>query len=477
MKSIRNKLFVQIGLLITLLMALLIILNSFFLAPFYMYQQKNRMIESFELVNALSEEQLKGDGEDLYQIEGNQDLDLLLTDQDEKVVYASAAYNNDKRITGQKRPAPNTGVLPPEIVKLSTTPVNDQLTFIQVIDPFFKIESLLLEGVLDGGMTIELRIPIQSIQTSIDLTNQILIYFGMTFFVLSMVFAYVLSNTFTKPILSMNAAAKKMQALDFTSICKVTSKDELGELAENINQMSATLSSTIHALHEKDEKRRTLLNNVSHELKTPLTLMQGYGVALQKNVVKNPEKTAFYCDVIIDETQKMSQLVEALLDIDQIELDQTMMQKRHFEINGFVAEVFKKFEHVMDSKGIQHECHLIEATEILCDPLMTERVLKNYLSNAINYVNGGKELSLKLMARDQVVRVEVYNTCDPLGREDMEKIWESFYKLDPSRSRALGGHGLGLSIVKAIQTSHNQGFGVYNQGDGVCFWFEVACYQ
>jgi signal transduction histidine kinase len=479
MKSIRNKFFLQIGMLTTALILLIMIANTLLVEPYYLHQQRAQMLDYFDAIKENFQDG-SSDAETnvLSQIESEGNMDILIQTSEENTLYASANYINAPRT--QNRPSDRQAqaglpqVAPVHQQLLSTEDVDGNLVFTRVREANFGIENLILTGTLDNGNSVEIRTPLQYMQASIDMANQVLLIVGAGFIFISMIFAYLLSNSFTKPILAISKTAERMQSLDFDTHCDVSSQDELGQLATNINHMSDTLSETIEALHIRDEKRRTLLNNVSHELKTPLTLMQGYATALQRNILKNPEKTAFYTEVIIDETEKISLLVETLLDIDQLEVDKARLVARSFEINGFIREIFNKFEPLMQDDDLNYQLALGEDIPVVCDPILTERVLKNLLSNALRYMGPKKVLQLSVKPMAKSVRVEVINSSEPVPEQELEKLWESFYKMDKARTRELGGHGLGLSIVKAIQEAHGQAYGARNVTEGLCFWFEIA---
>jgi len=483
MKSIRSKLFLQIGVLITVMIGLLMLVNTWLAEPYYMYTQKEQLIQYYDKIKNM--EDLTSDEATSYfnKIEQSYGVEILILNH-EKVLYASEGYKNDDRVSGiySGSPSRDIGVQGPDSILQGQLPrlsieeldvLDDGAILNKTREENFGIENLLLTNELVSSEVIELRVTLQYIQTAIETINEILVFTGGLFIIFSMVFAYLLSAGFTKPILSMNKATKKMQNLDFEVHCEVTSDDELGQLSANINHMSDVLSQTIETLHLRDEKRRQLLNNVSHELKTPLTLMQGYAVALKRSVVTAPEKTDFYTEVIIDETVKMNRLVESLLDIDQLETDKRHLNVRSFDINPFVKENVQKFESIMEEQGISYQVDYGEGVKIQCDPDLTEQVIKNLLSNAILHIDEPKTLTIRTQVGAESVRVSISNSCQPIDPDELKQLWDRFYKKDKARTREQGGHGLGLSIVKAIQDAHGQACGVDLIPGGVCFWFEL----
>ena len=144
-----------------------------------------------------------------------------------------------------------------------------------------------------------------------------------------------------------------------------------------------------------------------------------------------------------------------------------------FEINEFILSITQKYERILENKNIKLKVNTINPIEVIGDSFMLERVFKNYLNNAINYVDENLKIEITIINANEHVRIEVFNTSPEISKEDLEKIWGTFYKIDKARTREKGGHGLGLSIVSSIQKAHNNAYGVKNVDSGVCFWFEV----
>ncbi len=212
---------------------------------------------------------------------------------------------------------------------------------------------------------------------------------------------------------------------------------------------------------------------MAHELKTPLALMRGYSEALKLNIATSKEKSDFYCDVISDETSKMNQLVESLLDINQVEFGDKVLNIEPFEINEFITTHFNKYIKIIEEKNITYTVNVIKPTMVSADPFMMERVFTNYITNAINYVDDNLNVQITIKELNDIIRIEVYNTCESISDNELDKLWDDFYKVDKARTRDNGGHGLGLSIVKAIQEAHNNSYGVKNSEKGIVFWFEL----
>lgn len=467
MRSIHSKLFLQIGILVTGMIILLLVINTWLAEPYYLYTQQEEMIDFYEQIKALDDLETDEAIELFSTMEQSYGVEVLLLDQEGVPMYTSTGYRNDDR-AGRPHPGP----LPPLTIETVKT-LDDGTVVSKTKEEIFGIENLLLSNELKDGSTIELRTAVHYIQTAIKTINEILMLTGAIFVSFSMIFAYLLARSFTKPILEINNATRQMQNLDFDGYCDISSNDELGQLSENINSMSDVLSETIDTLHVRDDKRRMLLNNVSHELKTPLTLMQGYTVGLKRSVVNNTDKIDFYTEVIIDETLKMNRLVESLLDIDQLETEERRLNLRSFDINAFVEENFRKFENILEEEGVSSQITYCEPTKVQCDPDLTEQVIKNLMTNAIVHSKEPKTVHVEIIAKASSVRVSVSNSSEPISKQELNQLWDRFYKKDKARTRDRGGHGLGLSIVKAIQEAHHQGYGADLLPEGVCFWIEI----
>jgi signal transduction histidine kinase len=334
---------------------------------------------------------------------------------------------------------------------------------------------------------ILLRSNFESIEEGVAIANNFLAYVGILAVIIGSIAMLIISKRFTKPILELSGIAKRISDLDFEMKYKVETKDEIGELGKSINSLSEKLESTItelkHANNELltdiqkkteiDDMRKEFLSNVSHELKTPISLIQGYAEGLKENINEDPESRDFYCEVIIDEADKMNQMVKKLLNLNEIEFGNNQINIVRFDIVTLIQSVLSATEILFKQKEVILHFDHTEPLYVWADEYMIEQVVTNYISNALHHVSGQKIIEIKLIPRDGRVRVAVFNTGDNIQEEDLDKIWIKFYKIDKARTREYGGNGIGLSIVKAIMNSLNQECGVINRPVGVEFWFEL----
>lgn len=327
----------------------------------------------------------------------------------------------------------------------------------------------------------------ESITTSVAIANKFLAFVGIIAAIIGTIAMFLISKKFTKPILDLSGIAKKMTDLNFEIKYKVTTDDEIGELGRCINILSDKLETTILELKqannelmtdiqrktEIDEMRKEFLSNVSHELKTPIALIQGYAEGLKEDVNDDEESRDYYCEVIMDEANKMNNMVKKLLSLNELEFGNNQVNFDRFDIVVLIKSVLSSTEILFKQKEVTLHFDQIEPVYVWADEFLIEQVVTNYISNALNHVNGPKIIEIKLILRGDTVRVAVFNTGDNIREDEIDKIWIKFYKIDKARTREYGGSGIGLSIVKAIMNSHNKECGVINRAIGVEFWFEL----
>lgn len=364
---------------------------------------------------------------------------------------------------------------------------NNHYCVYKVMDDRIGSYYLELFGRLKSGSFIYMNTNYQNMKESIYTFNKFISYIGTGTMLIGMIIMIFLSNYFTKPIIKLTHIAKRMSELDFDIRYPVATDDEIGVLGESINTLSQTLETTISELKtannelqkdieqkkQIDEMRKEFLSNVSHELKTPIALIQGYAEGLHDNINDDDESREFYSEVIIDEANKMNKMVKKLLTLNQIEFGNNQITFERFNIVQVLRSSINSASLLADQKNATIHMANYDAIYVWADEYMVEEVITNYISNAINHVAGEKQINVTLENRDKVIRISVFNTGECIPDEDLDKIWIKFYKVDKARTREYGGSGIGLSIVKAILDAMNQKCGVINHENGVEFWFEL----
>ena len=309
---------------------------------------------------------------------------------------------------------------------------------------------------------------------------------GIAILIAAVIVSYV-SRKFGDPITQLNDIAKKMSNLDFSHKYRITDvDDEINNLGKSINIMSDKLEKTIKKLRSSnielekdieekskiDEMRKSFISDVSHELKTPIALIQGYSEGLLENVNSDEESRKFYAEVILDETNKMDKLVKQLLELMKLEYGKREFEDKKFNIVELEKEVVQKSQVMLEEKQVEIQFKTAEEIYVFADDFYIEQVITNYLTNAIKHVkevNGKKYIQIEneVNIEKNKVRIKVFNTGDNLEEENMARIWNRFYKVDQARNRADGGTGIGLSLVKAIMNNYGNVYDVVNKENGV----------
>ena len=367
----------------------------------------------------------------------------------------------------------------------------DTCTMWQVHDRFAGMEYVECWGQFDNGYYFLIRSPLESIKESAAISNSFYFVVGAIIVVISGLIILVVTSRITRPISELTKLSEKMSDLDFEARYQSWAGNEIDVLGDNFNKMSRKLESTISELKSAnnklqkdiedkikiDEMRKEFLDNVSHELKTPIALIQGYAEGLNENISDDPESREFYCEVIMDEASKMNKLVKNLLTLNQLESGKDAPLMERFDIVSLIKGVIGSMHIMIEQKEATVIFEETEPVYVWADEFKTEEVVTNYTSNALNPLDGERKVEIKVFREGDCVKVTVFNTGTPIPEEDIPNLWNKFYKVDKARTREYGGSGIGLSIVKAIVEGMNQKYGVCNYDNGVEFWFTLDCRQ
>ncbi len=486
-KSVKAKLFFTLSATVLVVITFLIIMNNFALEKFYLYSKQNTLKDVYHTLNDYyngKDHELDLETE-LEKVAVRNNFDILIKDDDNINIYSSS--KNFYSVIGGTTE---------EIDKFSSGKVLEKENkFVIKQQRDFKngLTYVLLSGQLDNGYYLYIRVPVTSIQDSVKISNNFLLLIAGFTILLAAVMVSVISKKFTEPISELNQIAKRMANLDFSHKYHNTgADDEINDLGKSINVMSTKLEKTIRQLRNSnielerdieekskiDEMRKSFISDVSHELKTPIALIQGYSEGLVENVNSDEESRKFYAEVILDETNKMDRLVKQLLELMKLEYGKRQFNNTSFDLLELEREVVRKSQVMLEEKQVQVEWENEESISVFADDFYIEQVFSNYLTNAIKNVqeiNGQKyiRISNQINLEKQKVTVNVVNTGESISEEDMARIWNRFYKVDKSRNRNQGGTGIGLAFVKAIMTNYGNDFGVMNEEEGVRFYFDL----
>ncbi len=354
-------------------------------------------------------------------------------------------------------------------------------------DYLTQTEFIEMWGILDNGTYFLIRSALEGIKDSVALANRFLAYVGLGAALLSGLIILIVTKKITDPIKELTDISQRMIDLDFEAKYQGKSRTEIALLGQNINELSMSLEKTISELksannelmrdvqrkNEIDEMRTEFLSNVSHELKTPIALIQGYAEGLQEGINDDQESRNYYCEVIVDEAAKMNTVVKKLLTLNELEFGNSPVTLERVDIGLLIENYLQSTEILIKQREISVIWQPSEPVFVWADEYKIEEVFNNYFTNALNHVADCGRIEIKTILQESKVRVSVFNEGDQIPEDNMPFVWDKFYKVDKARTREYGGSGVGLSIVKAIMESMNQKYGAVNHEKGVEFWFEL----
>lgn len=472
---------VFVGLILFMIVVFMIV-NGSFLEKYYISNKKSEFIKVYTMVQEGVENgtiNSETPEKDLGRLTEKNNISIAVIDSEYNVVYTNV---REKQMMVVQLFGYLYDKSHQEILEKT-----DSYDICKSVDPQNNTEYLTMWGNFDNGDIFIMRSPLESIRSAVMIFNRFIGVVGGCVILVSVLLAWYFSKRITEPIMELATLSQKMADLDFDAKYTSGGSNEIGVLGENFNRMSERLEQTISNLKEanyklqKDieqkEKRENMrsefLGNVSHELKTPIALIQGYAEGLKEGVNDDPESREFYCEVIMDEAGKMNRMVKNLLALNQLEFGEDDVQFERFDITSLISGVRQSLDILIEQKEAQVIFRHKNPVYVWADEFKVEQVVRNYVNNALNHVDGEKVIEIKITQENDMAKITVFNTGTPIPEEDLPHIWEKFYKVDKARTREYGGNGIGLSIVKAIMDSFGKGYGAINHTNGVEFWFEL----
>lgn len=305
---------------------------------------------------------------------------------------------------------------------------------------------------------------VSPVNATVSTIRKQLIYVTFIMLVLAFFLALFIAKKIAHPIIEMNDAAKALARSNEEIVFTGTGYREISELANTLSYASSELAKT-------ESFRRELLANVSHDLRTPLTLICGYAEMMRDLPGENnPENT----QVIIDEATRLTALVNDMLDLSKLQAGTQKLECKVYNLTSSIEEMMRRYAALTEQEGYQITFDYDEEVSIYGDALKISQVVYNLINNAINYTGKDKKVAVKQKIVDNKVRIEVTDTGEGIAKENLPYIWDRYYKVDKTHKRAAIGTGLGLSIVQNILKAHNATYGVESElHKGSTFWFEM----
>lgn len=465
--------------------ALFILVNSTFLEDFYIRNKEEKLYSAFAKIEEAAEKdrmQTEAFAKEIENICRVDNMDLIIADVDSKtVMYVGKEQESLRLALWDKIFLENESA--GEII----IEQGDKYRLLISTDSRTGVEYIEIWGFLKNDNLFLMRTALQSVVEAASITNRFITIIGIIILAISVIIIVPVTRKVSKPILTLAEISEQVGNLNFDVKYEGKHRNELGILGDNINKMSRALEQTISELKtanaelkrdiEKkehiEEMRSEFISNVSHELKTPLAIIQGYAEGLEEGISEDKESRDYYCSVICDEVSKMNTMVKQLLTLNELEFGKDNVEMERFDVVTMIGNRLQAADIMIKSSNIEVNFSEENPIYVWGDEFRVEEVFTNLLSNAINHCENEKRIDITVTQDEKNIRVNVYNTGEHIPENSREHLFEKFYKVDKARTRAYGGSGIGLSIVKAIQDSMGQNYGMDNAEDGVNFWFEI----
>lgn len=400
---------------------------------------------------------------------------------DDELLYTSEA--NDAVYTPNEE---DTKELKPRYMSIIAHSDRDDGSHFELREEFFATARYVVyTSYFNNGKSLQIYYPVDSITKNAEIASWALFILSIITLCIYYAATYFFAVAFSKPVITINDTAKKIADLDFSQRCPKFRIRELDELSRSVNTLSSSLEEALNDLKSENRQleqdirqeralektRRTFVANASHELKTPISIIQGYAEGMKYGI--GCDSTEEFCDIILDESEKMNQLIVKLLEFLHIGSGEYPFSAQKFYLDELLMSHLGSVENLYREKGITLHHDIGANLYAEGDPTLLKIVFNNYVSNAISHAEGEKEITVKVTDDNEVYTVSVHNTGKNISEGDIANIWQSFYRADKAHGRAEGRFGLGLSIVASIQQLHKQAYSVRNTENGVEFTFTV----
>lgn len=455
--KIRWKIFFLMFSVVLMIILGLIATNTIYLEKFYIKNKKEKLVELGQIL--IDPKYVI----DFQNLEMHSNVAILIKRTDE-------LYKLEKE-----------AVLPKEeIDEIIVQLKNNEYVFKEITLLDYRGKVLILFMPYMRDRYIEIITPLSFIQEGLEISTRYHLLIIVLALIIGSSMSFVFSKKMTDPILELKEITQRISLLDFNIKFEKERKDEIGELGYAINKMGGTLEKNIDEINKVNKKlmedienekrldklRKEFIASVSHELKTPIAIIQGYAQGLMENIAETEEDRNFYCEIIVEESLKMDSLVKELLLITQMDSGYFKIEKEKVDLYQMIKDIRDKYS----SKN--REIKYIGEKDIFayCDEKYIDRVLENLVVNALKYSTGDREVTITVEDIENRYKVIISNESENLSEDDLENIWTPFYRVNKARDR--DGHGLGLAIVRGILENHKSNFGVYiTEKNIINFWF------
>lgn len=479
--SISYKWALILTIMVITLLSVGLLINKFFFYDYYLYKEKQ---EIFSFATRLNEHYTI-DQAKAYNIINEfvlkKQASVKLYSESQSFDFSYSIFmENESMMRGHGH---RKSINLPHGVKLDLN--NEGYVFFDFEHDDIRTQLLGLVYKLENDDILLVSLPFEGLNKTADIAMQFNVYIVLILLVVAVLIVMILAKRMTNPIIQLSQITQKISKLDFSTSYEGHSNDEIQMLGEHINSMSASLETALTELKvantklledikEKErnvEMRKNLIANVSHELKTPIALIMSYSEGLRENDALDEKRREYYLEVISSETNHMDRLVRDLLNLTELEYDAFKLEKNHFDISSLIDEIIDRYAYWIKEKSLRIHLNKDDIIEVYGDKKRLEQALINLIINAIEHTTDKGRITIEVSS-EQKTRILIKNTGSFIPQEDLSKVWSNFFTSNKDK-RKIGGSGIGLSIVKAIIEKHEGSYGVYNERDGVVFYFEI----
>ncbi len=472
MKSLKGKLVFLLFAIVFSVLMILWIANSMLLEPYYTEKEKADFRETYQLIQMVAEKNPKQLPETFFRVAKNSNTTVIVTDHYHQILYSSSNPMDEENTAASHR-----SVM--ELAESTPIPKDRQYVIRKVLNSENSEYLVMVAKFRPYGQLFLLK-PVAAIHKSMEIYREFFVLAIIVVGLMGIAIVFLLGSLFVRPLYEILDISKRITNLDFSRKYQVRGDDEINILGEQINMMSDRLHENIKKLSQSnrslqqdlyqkervEKMRKEFLQNASHELKTPISIISSYTEMLKDKLITEEEDRDYYYGVIYDETEKMSGIVKNLLNVAQLESQTLNITMETFNLSELVSDIAGTFRLRLEQEGINYTEEIASDVNVFADRFFIERVITNYFNNAIDHIGEPGEIRVCLRQEEGTSYFGVYNTTPKVL--DPEKIWTGFYKSDDSR-----GNGLGLSIVKAIMEAHKKEYGFRYLDDGVEFFIKL----
>ena len=452
-KSLRTKVLIYLSILVFIILGGILFLQILSLGKYYEW------MKGYQIKNVASKVISE------YKENGTTKLDNLSYENDicveiykeDEFSYSTESISrgciiNDKEI---------------EEAKKSFIDGNKKSITYKIINPRFNNKVLIYGVKVDDNTYVFISTSLEPINSTVSVLKSQLIYIVIIVLIISVLIAFEISTKISKPIKKLTETSKEMARGNYDIKYEATTDiTEINELADTLNKATKELAKT-------ETLRRELLANVSHDLKTPLTLIKGNAEMVRDLTYKNKEKREKSLNTIVEEVDRLNLLVEDILNLSKIQAKSEDLNITEININETIKSIIKRFDILCEKDKYKINYEGFDY-KVKADKKKIEQVIYNLINNAINYTGEDKQVYIKMKNEKKYIRIEVKDTGKGIKDEDLDHIWDKYYKVDKKYKRVTYGTGLGLSIVKNVLILHNFNYGVDSKaGSGTTFYFDI----